>query len=316
MAYAEKPKDVGSTFKRILTYLGRQKGGLIAVLLLVAFSTGLELLAPYLTQIAIDNYIIPKRLGGLAVIALVLLLIYMTDAGVTLLSSFSMIDVAQRAVKSMRNDLFAKVQSLPIRFFDLRPHGELMSRFTNDIENIDNSINPSLVNLISSVLTIAGVTVVMLLINWRLAIVCLLSVPMFTLLTKWIARYTLQGFVDQQANLGILNGIIEENVTGQKAIKAFVHEQESISVFGAANLKLKQSAMRCPGVLRLPHADGQPAQQRHLRPGRGHRRLDDHQGPGHYRDDRQLRQLRQAVRQSSEPDRHPLQHRAIGAGRG
>jgi ATP-binding cassette subfamily B protein len=244
MAYAEKPKDLGSTFKRILTYLGRQKGGLIAVLLLVAFSTGLELLAPYLTQIAIDNYIIPKRLGGLAVIALVLLLIYMTDAGVTLLYSFSMIDVAQRAVKSIRNDLFAKVQSLPIRFFDLRPHGELMSRFTNDIENIDNSINPSLVNLISSVLTIAGVTVVMLLINWRLAIVCLLSVPMFTLLTRWIARYTLQGFVDQQTNLGILNGIIEENVTGQKAIKAFVHEQESIAVFGAANLKLKQSAMR------------------------------------------------------------------------
>jgi ATP-binding cassette subfamily B protein len=244
MAYAEKPKDVGGTFKRILTYLGRQKVGLTLVLLLVAFSTGLELLAPYLTQIAIDNYIIPKKLGGLAVIALVLLLIYLTDAGVTLLSSYSMIDVAQHAVKSLRNDLFAKVQSLPIRFFDLRPHGELMSRFTNDIENIDNTINPSLVQLISSVLTVAGVTVVMLLINWRLAIVCLLSVPMFTLLTRGIARHTLQGFIDQQTNLGILNGIIEENVTGQKAIKAFVHEQESIAEFGAANLKLKQSALR------------------------------------------------------------------------
>src|SRR5208282_5625910 len=78
MAYAEKPKDVGGAFNRILTYLGRQKSGLIVVLLLVAFSTGLELLAPYLTQIAIDNYIIPKRLGSLAVIALVLLLIYFT----------------------------------------------------------------------------------------------------------------------------------------------------------------------------------------------------------------------------------------------
>ncbi|MGD0621145.1 MAG: ABC transporter ATP-binding protein [Thermacetogeniaceae bacterium] len=244
MAYAEKPKDLGGIFKRILQYLGRQRRGLIAVLLLVAFSTGLELLAPYLTQIAIDNYIIPKRLGGLAVIALVLLLIYVTDAGVTLLYSFSMIDVAQRTVKSMRNDLFAKVQSLPIRFFDLRPHGELMSRFTNDIENINTTINQSLVQLISSVLTIAGVTVVMLLINWRLAIVCLLSVPIFTLFTRGIARYTLQGFIDQQTNLGTLNGIIEENVTGQKAIKAFVHEQESIAEFGAANLKLKQSAIR------------------------------------------------------------------------
>jgi len=242
MAYAEKPKDVGGTFKRIMAYLGRQKSGLIIVLLLVAFSTGLELLAPYLTQIAIDNYIIPKKLGGLAVIALVLLLIYVTDAGVTLLSSYSMIDVAQRAVRSLRNDLFAKMQSLPIRFFDLRPHGELMSRFTNDIENIDNTINPSLVQLISSLLTVAGVAVVMLLINWRLAIVCLLSVPLFTLLTRGIARYTLQGFIDQQTNLGILNGIIEENVTGQKAIKAFVHEQESSAEFGAANLKLHKNS--------------------------------------------------------------------------
>jgi len=244
MAGAEKPKNLGGTFKRILGYLGRQRRGLIAVLLLVTFSTGLELLAPYLMQIAIDNYIIPKKLGGLAAISLVLLLIYLADAAINLLSSFSMIDVAQHTVKGMRNDLFAKVQSLPIRFFDLRPHGELMSRFTNDIENINTTINQSLVQLISSVLTVTGVTVVILLINWRLAIVCLLSIPIFTLVTRAIARYTLQGFIDQQANLGVLNGIVEENVTGQKVITAFCHEQESIADFRAANLKLKQSALR------------------------------------------------------------------------
>lgn len=244
MANAQKPKDLGGTFKRILGYLGRQKRGLIAVLLLVTFATGLELLAPYLMQIAIDSYIIPKKLGGLVVISLVLLLVYVIDAGMNLLSSFSMIDVAQHTVKGMRSDLFAKVQSLPIRFFDLKPHGELMSRFTNDIENINTTINQSLVQLISSVLTVTGVTVVMLLINWRLAIVCLLSVPLFTLLTRAIARYTLQGFIDQQSNLGELNGIIEENVTGQKAIKAFCHEEKSIANFNVANLKLKQSAIR------------------------------------------------------------------------
>ena len=244
MAGAEKPKNLGGTFKRILGYLGRQRRGLIVVLLLVTFSTGLELLAPYLMQIAIDSYIIPKKLGGLAAISLVLLLIYLTDAAINLLSSFSMIDVAQHTVKSMRNDLFAKVQSLPIKFFDLRPHGELMSRFTNDIENINTTINQSLVQLISSVLTVTGVTVVILLINWRLAIVCLLSIPIFTLVTRAIARYTLQGFIDQQANLGILNGIAEENVTGQKVITAFCHQQESIADFRTANLKLKQSALR------------------------------------------------------------------------
>lgn len=244
MANAEKPRDLGRTFQRILAYVGRQRRGLIAVLLLVTCSTGLELLAPYLMQTAIDNYIIPKRMGGLAAISLALVLIYAANAVMNLFSSYSMIDVAQHTVKSMRNDLFAKVQSLPIRFFDLRPHGELMSRFTNDIENINTTINQSLVQLISSVLTIAGVTVAMLLINWRLAIVCLLSIPLFTLLTRAIARYTLQGFIDQQANLGVLNGIIEESVTGQRVIKAFCHEEESIAGFDAANLKLKQSALR------------------------------------------------------------------------
>ena len=249
-------------------------------------------------------------------IALVLLLIYLTDAAVSMLSSFSMIDVAQRTVKGLRNDLFAKVQSLPIRFFDLRPHGELMSRFTNDIENIDSTINQSVVQLISSVLTIAGVTVVILIINWRLAIVCLLSIPLFTLLTRAIARYTLQGFIDQQTNLGVLNGIIEENVTGQKVIKAFCHEEQSIADFDAANLELKRSASPRPGLLWVHHADGQSAEQHHLRPDRGHRRLDDRQKSGHHRHDRQLRQLRQAIRQPPESDRLPLQHRAISAGRG
>jgi ATP-binding cassette subfamily B multidrug efflux pump len=244
MANAEKPKDLWGTFQRILAYLGRQRRGLIAVLLLVACGTGLELLAPYLMQTAIDNYIVPKNPGGLAAITLVLILIYAANAAMNLFSSYSMIDVAQHTVKSMRNDLFTRVQSLPVRFFDLRPRGELMSRFTNDIENINTTINQSLVQLISSALTIAGVTAAMLLINWRLAIICLLSVPIFTLITRAIARYTLQGFRDQQASLGALNGIIEESVTGQRVIKAFCHERESIAAFDAANLKLKQSALR------------------------------------------------------------------------
>ena len=143
MANAKRSKDLGDTFKRILGYLDKQRGGLVAVLLLVAFSTSLKLIVPYLMQTAIDKCIVPKHLGSLAMISLALLLVYMTDVAVNLLASYSMIDAPQHTVKSMRNDLFAKVQSLPIKFFDLRPHGELMSRFTNDIENINTtSIRP------------------------------------------------------------------------------------------------------------------------------------------------------------------------------
>lgn len=245
MSNADRSNDIGVTFRKIIGYLGRQRHGFfVVVMLLVAFSTSLKLIPPYLMQIAIDKYIVPKHLEGLVIILLLLIFVYMTNAVVSLLISYSMIDIAQHTVKDMRNDLFAKVQSLPIQFFDLRPHGELISRFTNDIESINITLNQTLAQLVSSVLTIAGVTVVMIIINWRLAIVCLIAIPLFTLLSSAIGRHTLKGFIDQQTNLGILNGIIEETVIGQKVIKTYCHEHQSITDFNVANLELKQSAIR------------------------------------------------------------------------
>jgi ATP-binding cassette subfamily B multidrug efflux pump len=244
MANAEKPKDTRGTLRRLFDYLLQQKKGLLSVLILVIISTGLELLGPYLTLRAIDGFIIPKKLNGLLNIALVMLLVYVTDAAINLIYSYTMVDVAQSTVKKLRNDLFSKVQTFPIRFFDLRPHGELMSRFTNDIDNISTTINQTVVQLISSALTIVGVATAMFLINWRLALICLLTIPMVAVLTRLIAKNTLQGFIDQQRNLGTLNGLIEETVSGQKVVKAYCHEGQSQMEFAESNRQLRQSAIR------------------------------------------------------------------------
>lgn len=244
MANAEKPKDTRGTLRRLFDYLLQQKKGLLSVLILVIISTGLELLGPYLTLRAIDGFIIPKKLNGLLNIALVMLLVYVTDTAINLIYSYTMVDVAQSTVKKLRNDLFSKVQTFPIRFFDLRPHGELMSRFTNDIDNISTTINQTVVQLISSALTIVGVATAMFLINWRLALICLLTIPMVAVLTRLIAKNTLQGFIDQQRNLGTLNGLIEETVSGQKVVKAYCHEGQSQMEFAESNRQLRQSAIR------------------------------------------------------------------------
>jgi ATP-binding cassette subfamily B multidrug efflux pump len=239
-----RAKDTRGTVLRIWEYLRRQKWALVGTVVLVAVTSGFGLLGPYLMGVAIDEYMLKGDLPGLARTALLMIAVYVVTAITTWLQIYVMSAASQRAVRDMRNDLFAKLQTLSLRFFDQRTHGDLMSRLANDVENISNVLTMSVTQLISSVLSLVGVATMMFLINVRLAIVSLVTIPLMMFLSRWIAKHTRKGFREQQEMLGELNGIIEETVSGQRVVKAYVREQAVIQEFSVANRKLQRASTR------------------------------------------------------------------------
>jgi ATP-binding cassette subfamily B protein len=244
MSPQARAKDTRGTVLRIWEYLRRQKWTLVGTAVLVAVTSGFGLLGPYLMGVAIDEYMLKGDLPGLARTALLMIAVYVVTALTTWLQTYVMSAASQRAVRDMRDDLFAKLQTLSLRFFDQRTHGDLMSRLANDVENISNVLTLSVTQLISSVLSLVGVAAMMFLINARLAVVSLVTIPLMMFLSQWIAKRTRKGFREQQEMLGRLNGIIEETVTGQRVVKAYVREQAVIQEFSVANRKLQRASTR------------------------------------------------------------------------
>ena len=243
MGKVERAKNRRGTLWRLWGYLRRQKGALITTALLVTATTGLTLLGPYLLGKAIDEYILPGDLPGLLRLCGLLLGIYALMSLLTWLQSYVMAGAAQRTVRDLRRDLFAKLQTLSLRFFDQRAHGDLMSRLTNDIENINMVLTDNLTQLVSGVLSMIGVAAMMFWLNSRLALISILTLSVLVfMLNRWVAQRTRIGFRRQQASLGQLNGLIEETVTGQRVVKAYRREPIVIEQFDQANLKLRQAA--------------------------------------------------------------------------
>jgi len=238
----ERAKNRRGTLMRVWGYLRRQKWGLAGVVLLVALASGLDLVGPYLMGVAIDKYILKGDLPGLARLALLMFAVYMATALLVWLRVYLMAAVAQRTVRDLRNDLFAHFQTLSLRYIDQRSHGELMSRLTNDVENVSNVLNESVTSLISSVISIVGVAVVMFIINWRLALVSLVTLPLMGFLSQVVAKRTRRGFQDQQRMLGDINGLIEETITGQRVVKAYCREQAVIDQFEDTNQGLRRAS--------------------------------------------------------------------------
>jgi ATP-binding cassette subfamily B multidrug efflux pump len=242
LGQTQKAKNTQGTVRRLWGYLKQQKLGLLSVILLVAATTGFGLLGPYLMGKAIDEIIIAGDLPGLARIAVLMIGVYLITSLTTWLQIYVMAGVSQRTVRDIRNDLFAKLQTLSLRFFDQRSHGELMSRLSNDVENISNVLTESVTQLISSALTLIGVVAAMFALNPRLALVSMATIPLMALLTQMVATRTRRGFRQQQQSLGALNGIVEETITGARVVKAFGREQGALESFERANLQLRAAA--------------------------------------------------------------------------
>jgi ATP-binding cassette subfamily B multidrug efflux pump len=244
MGAQERAKNRRGTLRRLWGYLSQQSWMLVWVTILVAVGSGLNLLGPYLMGRAIDVFIAQNDLPGLAQLVLFMIIVYVASSGIAYLQAYLMASVAQRTVRDLRADLFEHLQSLSLRYFDEHPHGELMSRLTNDIENISNVLNESVTQLISSLLSILGVGVVMFLINVQLAIISLVILPLMVVISRWVAKRTRIGFRRQQEQLGVINSLIEETVTGQRVVKAYGQETALIDQFDAINLKLRTASTR------------------------------------------------------------------------
>jgi ATP-binding cassette subfamily B protein len=241
----EKAKDRRGTIRRLWGYLKHQRNALILTAAMVVVTTALNVLGPYLLGLAIDGYVLTHNLPGLAWICGLMLAAYALNSLLTWLQSYVMAGAAQRTIRDLRADLFEKLQSLPLRFFDQRAHGDLMSRLTNDIENVNQVLADGIVQIVSGILTMIGVAVAMLVINPFLALVSILSITLMTLvLNLWVAPRTRAGFREQQASLGKLNGLIEETITGQRVVKAYHREPVVIAQFDQTNAELRKAATR------------------------------------------------------------------------
>ncbi|MDZ3952318.1 ABC transporter ATP-binding protein [Bacillus thuringiensis] len=238
---AKKAKHTKGTIMRVWNYIGYQKIALMFVILLVCMTTLLGLLGPYLIGVIIDEYIVPKDINGTVRMCILLICIYGITVFLTWLQTFIMINVALKTIQKIRQDIFEKMQTLSLRFFDARSQGDLMSRVTNDIDNLNLSLTQSVVQIISSVLTFIGVTIAMFLLNWILAIVTLITIPSVGFVTKKLATYSGENFAERQKDLGKLNGFIEEAITGAEITTLYGKEEETINEFNKINNQLKHS---------------------------------------------------------------------------
>ncbi|BCS82334.1 multidrug ABC transporter ATP-binding protein [Caldicellulosiruptor diazotrophicus] len=239
-----KPKDLKVTLKRLWGYFKEFKLLLLVIFLTITIGAILQIISPLLIQQAIDNYIIPRRLSGLYKIILGMIGIYIVNSIFAYLQGYGMMVISQKVVFKMRNDLFSKLQKLPIKIFDTKSHGDLMSRLTNDIDVVTNTLNASLTSIFSSIITIVGSIVVMLLLSPVLTVLTLTVVPLMFWLTNLIASRTRKLFSQNQKLLGSLNGIIEEDITGQKVIKVFTREEKEIKKFEKVNKELTQVGIK------------------------------------------------------------------------
>lgn len=234
-----KPKNWFVTITRVWSYLSLNKGLLSLVLLMVVLSSFLALLGPYLIGRVIDDYIVTKESSGFVKLLIALVVIYLVQSISLLLQNVWMIGIAQNTVFTMRTQLFRHLHSLPISYFDKRQHGELMSRVTNDIENVSSTLNSSVIQIFSSILTLAGTIGVMLWLSPLLTLISLAIIPIMFFGMRWITNRTGKLFKAQQQNLGNLNGFIEETISGQRIVKTFSKEQKVITEFLEKSQRLK-----------------------------------------------------------------------------
>lgn len=237
----DKASDWKGVLSRIWKLVDEQRFLLIVVLMLVVVSSALSLLGPYLIGVIIDEYISVNVFEGLASLIGILIIVYVFLSISMYLQSYWMIGISQQTIYRLRTVLFNKLQKLPVSFFDKRQHGELMSRMTNDIENVSQTLNSSFIQVFSSVLTLVGTTAVMLMLSPLLTLVTLVIVPVMFFAMKWITKRTSKLFKEQQQAVGELNGMIEETISGQRIVKAFSQEQRMLEEFAVKSERLKRT---------------------------------------------------------------------------
>nr|WP_244865139.1 ABC transporter ATP-binding protein [Xylanibacillus composti] len=255
-APGEKAKDFKGTLKRLLGYLKPRKYQLFAVFAAAILSTLFGILAPKIMGDATTKLFegVMARMNGvegaaidfayIGNIIVILIGLYAFSSIFSYVQQYVMAGVAQKTVYELRREVNAKLNRMPLKYFDSRTHGETLSRMTNDVDNISNTMQQSLTQLITSVVTIVGVVVMMLTISPLLTLICLLTLPLSAVVTARVAKRSQGHFIGQQRSLGELNGHVEEMYAGHNLIQVFRHEKKSIETFKEINERLYQSGWR------------------------------------------------------------------------
>ena len=238
----QKPKNMGKAVRTLLGYVGRSKWLLAVVAVCLVLNTLCTVGGVLLLEPLIDECIVPGDYARLARTLVVMACIYLCAAVLSFTYSRIMVHISQKTTYAIRRDLFAKMQHLPLHYFDSHTHGELMSRYTNDIETITEILNNGLVSLCSGVLTFIGVVAMMLYLSPLLFLVTVFSLGLMFLVIMTVGKRSRRFFMEQQRDLGAINGYIEEMIEGQKVIKVFNHEAAAKEGFAQRNECYRRSA--------------------------------------------------------------------------
>ena len=239
---AAKPRDMKKTIQSFLKYMGHHKYALVIVGVLVIISTSINLWGTFQIRTVVNEYIIPGDAKGLVSFVSIMALIYFIGATSTLIYKQLMVHTSQKIIKEIRQDLFHKMQRLPLRYFDSHTHGDIMSRFTNDLDTLQDAMNNCFDNLIQSFIMVTGTLILIFVLNWQLSLIVFVCMIIMYFIIQYLSKKSKSYFVRQQSSLGDLNGFVEEMVEGVKVSKVFNHEQENIREFNRRNELLRNAS--------------------------------------------------------------------------
>ena len=239
---SKRPENLKQTLADLWSYLWKSKWSLFAVLLLVVLGSAAGIVGTYFIRPLINDFIATKDVAGLAKMLGVIGLIYIIGAIANYFSGKIMITIGQQTIETMRKDLFDHIQTLPIRFFDTNKHGDLMSRFTNDFENIQQVFNNSMLMIVSSLLQLVLTFVMMIILSPILTVMLIVMVLIMFAIVRVVAGRSGKFFAEQQKVLGQVNGFVEEHIEGQKVVKVFNHETLVLKEFETLNSQLREAA--------------------------------------------------------------------------
>ena len=256
-----RPKNKKKTIRQLLHYMGIYKWSMVLVALLVCISSMANIMGTYLLKPVINNYILPGDIPGLLGMVFSMALMYGCGALATLGYNQLMVHTCQKIVGRIRRDLFAHTQKLPLSYFDAHTHGELMSRFTNDVDTLTEALNNSFTLLIQSFIMVSGTIVMLIVLNFRLSLIVIAFLLLMLLFIRINGRRSKKYYQDQQKHLGSINSFVEEMVSGQKVEKVFNHEDKDFEEFCRRNEALRQastkalsySGMMVPAIVSLSY---------------------------------------------------------------
>ena len=238
----KRPKDTKKTIKHLLVYLGHYKWMFMFVALLVLLSAGANVTGTYLVKPVVNRFIVPGDMEGLLKAVIAMGVLYACGALCTLGYNRIMVKVSQKVIQDIRNDLFAHVQKLPLKYFDAHTHGELMSRFTNDVDTVQEAMNNSFAMIIQSFIMLFGTLIMMMVLSIRLSMIVVVFLIIMFFFIKFNSKHSKKYFNRQQEELGKINGFVQEMMAGQKVEKVFNHEQKNFEKFCEMNESFRKES--------------------------------------------------------------------------